>query len=184
MKTLMLFGAAALLGGCATIVEGRSQTVTLLTEPDGAACHLNRDGEIIGVVNPTPGTVTVSKSAQNIDVRCELAGHQEGFVVIDSRFQGMTAGNILFGGVIGLGVDAASGAMHHSPDQITVNLRQADSPPAAPAQPSSPLVSAAEPVQTSALARSDALAACRADSDVMTANRGECTRPGRAPIAN
>ena len=34
----------------------------------------------------------------------------------------MAAGNVLLGGVIGLGVDAASGAMNKYPDLVTVAM--------------------------------------------------------------
>jgi hypothetical protein len=34
----------------------------------------------------------------------------------------MTAGNVVFGGIIGLGVDAASGAMNKYPDIVTVAM--------------------------------------------------------------
>ena len=34
----------------------------------------------------------------------------------------MSAGNVLLGGVIGLGVDAASGAMNKYPDIVTVAM--------------------------------------------------------------
>ena len=39
-----------------------------------------------------------------------------------SEFQTMTFGNILFGGLIGVAVDAASGAMHEYPAQVTITL--------------------------------------------------------------
>ena len=32
----------------------------------------------------------------------------------------MAAGNVIFGGIIGLGVDAASGALNKFPDMVTV----------------------------------------------------------------
>jgi hypothetical protein len=34
----------------------------------------------------------------------------------------MAAGNVIFGGVIGLGVDAASGALNKYPDMVTVAM--------------------------------------------------------------
>ena len=43
-------------------------------------------------------------------------------MTLRSEAEAMTAGNILFGGVIGLGVDAATGAMHRYDENITVPL--------------------------------------------------------------
>jgi hypothetical protein len=36
--------------------------------------------------------------------------------------EAMAAGNVIFGGVIGLGVDAVSGALNKYPDQVTVAM--------------------------------------------------------------
>ena len=47
----------AFASGCATIVEGTDQTVTIMTDPTGATCRLERDGSTIGIVNATPGSV-------------------------------------------------------------------------------------------------------------------------------
>jgi len=43
----------------------------------------------------------------------------------ESSFKGMTFGNILFGGITGVGVDAATGAMHEHPPTVTVRLKPA-----------------------------------------------------------
>ncbi len=51
---LLSLMASAFLGGCATLTTSSSQTVTLTTEPPGAACTFKREGEVIGIVNPTP----------------------------------------------------------------------------------------------------------------------------------
>jgi hypothetical protein len=113
---------AAALPACGTITSGTSQSLTVLTEPAGASCTLTREGAVIGVVNPSPGTVTVSKSSRDIAVRCTRAGHSAGVNVVPAQLQGMTAGNLLLGGVIGLAVDAASGAISRYPESTIVVL--------------------------------------------------------------
>jgi hypothetical protein len=123
-----ILGLLPAVGGCATIVEGSDQSVTVITDPSGAECELRRQGEVVGIVSPTPGTVTVDKSQHDITVRCSRDGYEDAVATFDSEFQGMTAGNILFGGVIGLGVDAASGAMHEYDDTVTVLLREIEEP--------------------------------------------------------
>jgi hypothetical protein len=42
--------------------------------------------------------------------------------IIPSSAESMAAGNVIFGGIIGLGVDAASGAMNKYPDVVTVAM--------------------------------------------------------------
>jgi uncharacterized membrane protein len=113
-------GLAFLSSGCASIVEGTDQSVTVQTSPSGASCELKRDGAVIGIVNPTPGTVTVDKSKDDIAVICKKDGYQDGSGAFSSEFQGMTFGNLLFGGIIGVAVDASSGAMHEYPASVTV----------------------------------------------------------------
>jgi hypothetical protein len=113
---------AAFLPACATITTGTSQSIAVITEPPGASCSLSRDGGIIAVVNPTPGTVTVSKSTRDISVNCTRPGHLPAVASHVSQFQGMTAGNLLFGGLIGLGIDAASGALSHYPPNLILSL--------------------------------------------------------------
>jgi hypothetical protein len=108
--------------GCATIVEGTKQTVTVTTTPAGAICEFKRGGMVIGIVNPTPGSIQLEKSKDNVAVTCTKEGHQGGGASLASEFQGMTFGNILFGGIIGVAVDASSGAMHEYKPSVHVTL--------------------------------------------------------------
>ncbi len=111
-----------LTSGCATIVKGSTQSVTVNTDPTGAICILSRDGGQIAVVNPTPGTIMVGKASGTISVTCKKVGYEDSVGTLASTFQAMTFGNILFGGIIGVGVDAASGAMNEYPPMITITM--------------------------------------------------------------
>jgi hypothetical protein len=121
---LCAFGFAFIvtLTGCATLTTGNSQSITIATKPQGATCTLNRDGKVVAVVNPTPGTVNIDKSKNDISIVCTKEGFQDETAACNSNFQGMTFGNILFGGLIGLAVDAGSGAMHKYPSELTILL--------------------------------------------------------------
>lgn len=109
-----------LSGACSTIVEGTDQPVTVITDPPGAACTVERAGVAIAVIDPTPGAITVDKSRDTLAVTCEKVDHQTSAAVLSPDFQEMTFGNILFGGVIGVAIDASSGAMNKYPDSITI----------------------------------------------------------------
>ncbi len=122
LSILALGLGVVLTSACATIVEGTDQSVTVTTEPSGASCSLQRDGKTVGVVNPTPGTVSVDKSQSDIAVSCEKQGQLPAAAVLSSQFQGMTLGNALIGGIIGFGIDAASGAMNEYPTNIMLHL--------------------------------------------------------------
>lgn len=123
--------AFSLLGGCATLTTSSSQTVTLTTDPAGAACTFKRDSKVIGIVNPTPGSLTVGKSHSPIDVSCVKEGYVDATGTVGSKFQAMTFGNILFGGIIGIAVDAASGATAEYEPQISIRLTPSEFPDAA-----------------------------------------------------
>lgn len=122
LKLIVPLALALAATGCASIVEGTDQSVTVSSNPTEASCLLEREGAQIGAVNPTPGSVLVGKSSADITVTCSKAGYSDGVAVLASNFEGMTLGNIIFGGIVGVGVDAASGAMHTYPPAVTVTL--------------------------------------------------------------
>jgi hypothetical protein len=120
--TGLLLLLVMLTSGCATLTKGGSQTVTVDTDPSGATCTLMRDAKLVAIVNPTPGSVPVEKAQGTVAVACRKQGYLEAAGNLASEFQAMTFGNILFGGIIGIAVDAASGAMHQYPDSVTITL--------------------------------------------------------------
>ena len=116
------------LGGCATITTGHSQSVVVDTDPNGAACRLTREQKDVAVVNPTPGTATIGKSFGRLDVVCTKDGYQETTGILAADFQAMTLGNVILGGIIGIAVDAASGAMMKYPEAVKYTLIPASFP--------------------------------------------------------
>jgi hypothetical protein len=117
---VLMCGATALAAGCATLTTGSAQTVTILSEPAGAACILHRDGAVIGAVNPTPGSIAIAKGHGEIAVRCSRDGFIDAEQRLTAGFQAATLGNILLGGLIGVVVDAASGASGRYEAQLWV----------------------------------------------------------------
>lgn len=122
--SLYLMVLAALLSGsgCATVTSGTTQTITIETSPPGATCKLAREGETIGAVNPTPGSVTVGKDKDAIDISCDRDGFLSTSQTMTSSFEGWTLGNALIGGIIGIAIDAGSGAMNEYPSSIQITL--------------------------------------------------------------
>ena len=117
--------ALVITTGCASIVSGTSQIVSVETmseagKVDGASCKLENDKGVYFVT--TPGTVTVRRAYGDMSVKCEKAGFPTGLASIKSKTKGMMAGNILFGGVIGAGVDAASGAAYDYPVLFQIKM--------------------------------------------------------------
>ena len=109
---ISMAGVALAIGGCATITKGTTQAVALNTPgAAGAQCTLNSSAIGTKVVT-TPATITLDKSQESITVLCKKECFQDGSTVITSNTETMAAGNLLLGGVVGLGVDAVSGAMN------------------------------------------------------------------------
>jgi len=122
LKTIALLCGLALVAGCATITTGSNDLVTIDTDPSGATCKLTRGDKQIGAINPTPGSLEVPKSQHDLTVRCEREGYLTSEGTLESGFQAMTLGNALFGGLVGVVIDAASGAMTKYEDGVKITL--------------------------------------------------------------
>ena len=111
------------LQGCASIVSGTAQTVSVDTPGcNGARCELSNDkGKYF--VAATPGTVVVNRSYNNLQVVCTRDTATSDPLSVASTTKGMAFGNILFGGVIGAGVDVSSGAAYDYPQTISVPMQ-------------------------------------------------------------
>ncbi|HEY1710531.1 MAG TPA: hypothetical protein VGG10_19835 [Rhizomicrobium sp.] len=111
------------LSGCATIIKGSSQNIAISTPPtEGATCVLTSKEGSWTVTSP--GVVKVEKSKEDVQVVCRKPGWRDASATIPSNFQGWTLGNLLLGGVIGIGVDAATGAMNDYPHTFAVPMIQ------------------------------------------------------------
>jgi hypothetical protein len=119
------------LSACATVTSGTDHTLLVESDPAGATCNLQRDGAIIGAVNPTPGSARISKSRHDIIVTCDKAEHEATSRTVTAGFQAMTLGNVLIGGVVGVAADLASGAAITYPESVKVVLWPRSFPTAA-----------------------------------------------------
>ena len=122
---IQAIAAMAVLGvavsGCATIVDGTKQSVSVSTTPvQGAECTLTNSEGTWYITSP--GSVEVHKTKNDMTVSCKKDGFQVGNQVAVSNFGGATFGNIIAGGVIGAGIDAASGANYYYNTPIVVPL--------------------------------------------------------------
>jgi hypothetical protein len=121
LTAALLCVAALLLQGCASIVSGTTQVVSVDTPGCAAAsCELANDkGK--WYLGSTPGTITVSRAYGQMMVTCK-----QNEVVANGAFnsttKGMAFGNILFGGIIGAGVDMSSGAAYDYPQVMSVPM--------------------------------------------------------------
>ncbi len=137
--TLTLIAAASSLGGCASIVNGTHQQLSLVTTSQqvdaksgqifttalvGANCTLSNNKGSWNI-NSTPGTVNVHRSYEPLHVQCFKPGFDMANSDSDSSTKPIVFGNIIFGGIIGGAIDMADGAAYDYPSQITVPMKPA-----------------------------------------------------------
>ena len=116
-KVVGLVFASALVAACATIMHGSSQQVGINSQPAGATVVV--DSQTVGM---TPVAAKLArKRAHRISVT--LAGYQPYEMVTTRKTSGWVWGNIVFGGLIGLIVDASTGGLYDvRPEQVNAQL--------------------------------------------------------------
>ena len=121
MKYFFAALAISLFSGCASIVSGVNQSVTVDTPGCAAAsCKLTNDKGEWAVTSP--GSVVVHRAYAPLMIVCAKEGYISGVASVNSATKGMAFGNLLFGGIIGAGVDAGTGAAYDYPTSIMVPM--------------------------------------------------------------
>ena len=136
MIRLLLAAALALpCVGCASVTRGTTENISISTTPAGATAELS------GLDNPTACVtpcVVVAKRNADITVTINKEGYEPQVVPLTKEIPATGAagfaGNVLLGGLVGMGVDAATGAaLDHKPNPVIVTLQ-----PLAPVSPHRP----------------------------------------------
>ncbi|HXV21017.1 MAG TPA: hypothetical protein VD811_08535 [Desulfuromonadales bacterium] len=106
------------LSGCASIVSGGPEIVTISSNPPEAKMTLCNDRtKQCMAIGQTPYTATLDRSQgfftpARYSIKCEKPGFGPAERTLSAGMNGWYAGNIIFGGLIGLLiVDPATGAM-------------------------------------------------------------------------
>ena len=107
----------ALAASCASIMHGVHQEVGISSTPTNATVTV--DNKPLG---NTPVIANLKRGDNHI-VKIELAGYMPFEATLTRKVSGWVWGNVLFGGLIGLGVDALTGGLYNlTPDQISGQL--------------------------------------------------------------
>jgi hypothetical protein len=105
--------------GCATIVSGTTQKLSVTTQPSDATATV--DGNMSA---KTPAMFTLERKHDHT-IQIKKDGFKETTVLIKRTFNGMATGNILIGGIIGGGIDAASGSTNKLvPERVDLILEE------------------------------------------------------------
>ncbi len=161
MRSMLCLAMIPMFVGCATIVGGTNQTISVETRTEagpvtGVQCKLINNKGSWTVI--TPGMTTVNRSYEDLAVTCEKPGVPTGIASVKSSTKGMAFGNIIFGGLIGASVDVSSGAAYDYPTLLNIemgktiriavdNTAPAPAAPTAPVAPQAPAAPAASGAQ-------------------------------------
>ena len=121
-SSALVLGALCLTG-CASVTRGVNEDVQIKVNPSNAKIRTSTGHACTGscTINvPRKKTFTVTASAP---------GYQTEIIEVETRVGGKgavaLAGNAIVGGVIGIGVDAVSGAaLDHYPNPVVINLER------------------------------------------------------------
>jgi hypothetical protein len=132
----ILAATAVAASGCATITRGTTETLVIQTEPEGASVELSS-----GLTCRTPCSLEL-KRKNDYRLYVRKAGYQDATLMVESRLAGSgaagMAGNVLIGGIIGMGVDSVTGATNSlQPNPVHVHLVVLD--------PAGPVVACSSP---------------------------------------
>ncbi|HEX2593297.1 MAG TPA: hypothetical protein VHL34_17475 [Rhizomicrobium sp.] len=133
VKWLAVAALAAQVAGCASAIDGATQTIMVNTEPtDGANCLLsNTRGKWEAV---SPAKVIVTRSVTVLKVRCSKDG-MEGTAYLSPRVsrEAMIGMALPYVGLLATAVDSSTGAANTYPDTVRVKLLTTVAAPDAPA---------------------------------------------------
>ncbi len=132
MIRLLLAAALALpCVGCASVTRGTTENISISTTPSGATADIT--GLDIPTACLTPCVVQAKRNA-DIIVTINKEGYEPQTIPLTKDIPGTGAagfaGNLLLGGVVGMGVDAVTGAaLDHKPNPVIVTLQPLAPPP-------------------------------------------------------
>ncbi len=126
LKSYLVAGAVAsslLLAGCGTVVRGTTEDIKIYVEPSNAKITSTTAHSCVG-----PCVINVPRKKE-FTLTASAPGYQTQVIDVETRVSGKgaagMAGNVLIGGVIGIGVDAATGAtLDHYPNPVNFILER------------------------------------------------------------
>lgn len=115
----MVFCLVIILAGCATIIHGRMQQVSVATTPSGAFVTATGGQQIT-----TPGVLTLDRGVPAHILHVEKQGYEPIDIKLKRGFDGWLLGNILIGGIPGIIIDFVSGSAYAIyPSQVDTVLK-------------------------------------------------------------
>lgn len=125
MKTYFILAAALVLGGCATVTKGTSEDVQFTSTPSGVKMEASN-----GMQCTTPCILRIERKQKFVATFTK--GNRTRVIDVSTQVRetggAALAGNILVGGVIGIGIDAATGSsLDHIPNPVHADFTKPQS---------------------------------------------------------
>jgi hypothetical protein len=108
---------AVTIGACASIMHGTTQDIGISSSPTGATVTVDN-----GAKAQTPFVAKLSRKDSHL-VHIVADGYAPADLTLTKTVSGWVWGNLVFGGLIGLAVDAMSGGLYNlTPNQLSAAL--------------------------------------------------------------
>jgi hypothetical protein len=148
MKKILLAAIGCLsLSACATVTRGSNDAWSVTSEPTGARVETT-NGHFCAA---TPCAIRMKRKSE-FTATVTKAGYKPATIAVTHKTSGAgaagVAGNVLLGGIIGLGVDAATGASQDltpNPATVTLEAMETAAQPAPAPAPAAAVAPAATP---------------------------------------
>lgn len=146
-RYILVVALATALSGCATVFEGLHQNISVATSPGNATCDFERQGQSIGTISSTPGTLIVRKDKHDILIKCTKPGYVEAEFLNHSGTTATIAANVAADLLLTWGVssvvDSADGADNKYESAVNIILMPLPAPTPATSATATPPASSA-----------------------------------------
>lgn len=120
---LLLSMAALLFTSCCTLVNGTKAKLTVKSDDVTTPVTLTYDGKTETNIF-LPYEIKIKRGSKPTVVTAEAKGYEKASVSVKKKFNAMAIGNIIFGGIPGIAVDAGTGAwMKPETKEITIPFK-------------------------------------------------------------
>lgn len=145
-KILSVLTLAMFTVRCASIAHGTHQTIPISSNPPGATVAVSC-GKAKPVLNKTPTTFDAPRHANPCSIIVSKEGYEDSSFAFTRRMSGWFWGNILIGGILGMIIDGADGAIYNVvPEVANITLQRRLAGESAAAEPSRPTLEPGEEI--------------------------------------
>jgi len=126
MIRFVLPAMALAVAGCATLVDGTRQQISLSSNAPNATCGITQNGAQIVAPAPVPATHTVERRPGNLIVTCQAPGYQPATQALVAGRNPLSVVGQMPVMVFGAAADGALGGLPEYQNQAYVHLVRAN----------------------------------------------------------